>query len=76
MSMSDNISGYGSKLKNPLRTFKFRIYLLFVAKRRLFISEIQDPQSVAEFWESNFKNYLRTKYFRGQIALEGQSPFQ
>ena len=39
-----------SKSKNPLRGKKFRIYLLFVAKRRLLISEIQGPQSVTEIW--------------------------
>ena len=50
MSMSDNISGHESKAKNPLRGKQFRIYLLFVAKRRLLISEIQGPQSVTEIW--------------------------
>ena len=43
-----DISPLRSKSKNPSRTFKFRIYLLCVAKRRLLISEIQGPQSVAE----------------------------
>ena len=41
-------SGPRTKIVNPLRGKKFRIYLLFVAKRRLLISEIQGPQSVTE----------------------------
>ena len=50
MSMSDNISGHGSKSKNLLRGKTFHIYLLFVAKKRLLISEKQGPQGVTEIW--------------------------
>ena len=38
------------EIENLLRGKKFRIYPLFVAKRRLSISGRQGPQSVIEFW--------------------------
>ena len=40
----------GVEIEKSAPSNKFRIYLLFVAKRRLLISEIQGPQSLTEIW--------------------------
>ena len=59
MSMSDNISGHGSKSKIVARRLFSSFPLLWAAKNRLTISEMVSAQSLQKVWVPLKKNYLR-----------------
>ena len=62
MSMSDNISGRGSKSKHVARRLFSSFALLFDAKSRLLISEMVSSESVQKVW-ADLKKKLPYLFF-------------